>query len=158
VKGWNVNFHKWKGIWIYKRCLNCFPFHRKAPRKKTILVSYAHDHPLCVVRIKKKNKNRKLKRPWKKEEEKNIPKVNLILLHANHTFLILDPWIEPQAFKHTHCTLRTKVFFNVKEGPIQGSICFKLVLGLLVHGPLFKVVALIYIYVQGSYVVKRVGS
>jgi hypothetical protein len=30
-----------------------------------------------------------------------------------------------------------KVFFlNVKKGPIQGSICFKLVPGLLVPGPL----------------------
>jgi len=24
VEGCNVNFHKWKGIWIYKRSLNWF--------------------------------------------------------------------------------------------------------------------------------------
>ncbi len=30
------------------------------------------------------------------------------------------------------------MFFNVKKGPIQGSICFKLIPGLLVLIPLFK--------------------
>ncbi len=34
VEGWNVNFHKWKGIWIYKRCLNWFPFQRRKHQGK----------------------------------------------------------------------------------------------------------------------------
>jgi hypothetical protein len=46
-------------------------------------------------------------------------------------FVISDPWIGPQAFRHTNCTLRKNVFINLKKGPIQGSICFKLVLRLL---------------------------
>jgi hypothetical protein len=33
---------------------------------------------------------------------------------------------------------RIFIFFNVKKGSIQGSICFKMVLGLLGLGPLFK--------------------
>jgi hypothetical protein len=32
VKSWSTNFHKWKRIWTYKRCLNWFPFQRKTPR------------------------------------------------------------------------------------------------------------------------------
>ncbi len=68
----------------------------------------------------------------RKNNEKKA-KVNLILSHGNHTFLISDLQIQPQAFRHTHCISRKKnVFFNVKKGPIQGSICFKLVLELLV--------------------------
>jgi hypothetical protein len=70
-----------------------------------------------------------------KEREKK-PKVNLILSH--HAFLILDTQIGPQTFRHTHCTLIKKVFKNVKKGLIHGSICFKLVPGLLVLGPLSK--------------------
>jgi hypothetical protein len=35
--------------------------------------------------------------------------------------------------------LRKNVFLNVKKGSIQGSICFKLVIGLLGLGPLSKV-------------------
>jgi hypothetical protein len=42
-----------------------------------------------------------------KEEEK---KANLILSHVNHTFFILDPWIWPQAFRHTHYTLGEMFF------------------------------------------------
>jgi hypothetical protein len=54
--------------------------------------------------------------------------------------LILNPWIEPQVFKHTYPTLGKNVcFLNAKKGPIQATICFKLVLGLLVFGPLSKV-------------------
>jgi hypothetical protein len=34
VEGWNVNFHKWKGIWIYKRCLNWFPFQKRKDQGK----------------------------------------------------------------------------------------------------------------------------
>jgi hypothetical protein len=41
---------------------------------------------------------------------KKKTKANLILSHVNHTFLILNPQIEPQAFGHTHCTLGKKVF------------------------------------------------
>jgi hypothetical protein len=70
----------------------------------------------------------------KKGRKEQIPKVNLILSHANHTFLILDPQIELQASRHIHCTLGKNVFMNMKKGPIQDSICFK-----LVPGPLSKV-------------------
>jgi hypothetical protein len=69
----------------------------------------------------------------------NTTNVNLILSHVNHTFFILDPRIGPQAFRHTHCTLEIFYFFNVKKGSIQGSICFKVVPGLLILGPLSKV-------------------
>jgi len=48
-------------------------------------------HPLCVVRVKKKKKNRKLKKPWKKGRRDKRPKLNLILSHVNHAFFILDP-------------------------------------------------------------------
>ncbi len=69
----------------------------------------------------------------KKKKKKKKPKVNLILSHINHTFFILDPQIGPQAFRHTHCTLRNK------KDLIQGSICFKLVPQLSIPGPLSKV-------------------
>jgi hypothetical protein len=39
----------------------------------------------------------------------------------------------------THCIVGKNVFFNVKKGPIQGSIWFKMVAGLLITGPLSKV-------------------
>jgi hypothetical protein len=55
----------------------------------------------------------------------NKSKVNLILSHINNAFFILDTQIGPQTFRHTYCTLRKKVFLNVKKGSIQGSICFK---------------------------------
>ncbi len=38
LEGWSLNFHEWKGIWIYKRSLNRFPFQRKAPKKKVVVV------------------------------------------------------------------------------------------------------------------------
>jgi hypothetical protein len=53
-------------------------------------------------------------------------------------FLYWTLKLDPQTFRHTHCTLRKKGFLNVKKGPIQGSICFKLVPGLLVPVPLSK--------------------
>jgi hypothetical protein len=28
VEDWNTNFHKWKGIWIYKKSLNQLSFQR----------------------------------------------------------------------------------------------------------------------------------
>jgi len=74
------------------------------------------------------------KKPLKKRS-----KNNLILSYFNHTLFILDPWIEPQVFRHTHPTLGKRVFLNVKKSPIQDSICFKLVPRLLVLWPLSKV-------------------
>jgi len=55
-----------------------------------------------------------------------------------HSFISL-PQIEHPTFKHIHNTLGKKKI-HVKKGPIQGSICFKLVPGLLGLAPLFKVV------------------
>jgi len=56
--------------------------------------------------------NRKLKKSWKnRRRREERPDVNLILSHVNHTFSILDPWIGPQAFRYTYCTLRKKCFF-----------------------------------------------
>jgi hypothetical protein len=69
VESWNANFHKWKEIWIYKRCLYRFPFQRRAPMKKTIVVSCDYFHPLCVVRVKKEGEGGGqtiFKKPWKK--------------------------------------------------------------------------------------------
>jgi hypothetical protein len=83
---------------------------------------------------KKRKENKKIKKK-KKEKKKRRPKVNLILSHVNHAFLILNLQIGPKAFKHTCCTIEKKRIFNVKKGPIQSSICFKLVLGLLVPKP-----------------------
>jgi hypothetical protein len=80
----------------------------------------------------------------KKNHAKKNPEVNLIVSPTNHTFLILDLQIEPQAFRHTHCTLKEKKI-NLKKGPIQGSICFKLVLGLLVLVPLSKMASRIFV-------------
>jgi hypothetical protein len=57
-----------------------------------------------------------------KKRRKKKQKVNLILSHVNHTFLISDPQIGPQAFRHTHCVVGKSAFSNVKESLIQGSI------------------------------------
>jgi cytochrome c oxidase subunit IV len=35
-------------------------------------------------------------------------------------------------------------FFGMKKGPIQGSVCFKLVVGFLVLGPLSKVALIMH--------------
>jgi len=51
------------------------------------------------------NENWKFKKLWKKK-----PKINLIPSHVNHTFFILNLQIEPQGFKHIHCTSRKNVF------------------------------------------------
>jgi hypothetical protein len=57
-----------------------------------------------IIFLKKTKKNHgENKRPKK-------PKLNLILLHVNHIFLILDSQIEPQAFRHARCTLGGNVF------------------------------------------------
>jgi hypothetical protein len=45
---------------------------------------------------------------------------------------------DPKALNTLILPLRKNVFLNVKKGSIQGSICFKLVLGLLGLGPLSK--------------------
>jgi hypothetical protein len=79
------------------------------------------------------------------KKKRKRPKAKLILSHVNHTFFILDPWIGPQAFKHTHCTIGNNVSLNVEESLIQCSIWFKLVLGLLVFGSLFKVALRIHL-------------
>jgi hypothetical protein len=47
----------------------------------------------------------------KEKEKEKRPRVNLILSCGNHTFLISNPQIGPQAFKHTHCISRKKRFF-----------------------------------------------
>jgi hypothetical protein len=57
------------------------------------------------MKVKTENRKKKL---WKKIIN---PKINLIPSHVNCTFFILDLWIGPQAFKHTHCILRKNVFF-----------------------------------------------
>jgi hypothetical protein len=38
VEGWNVNFHKWKGIWINKRFLICSHFKEKYTKEQTIAI------------------------------------------------------------------------------------------------------------------------
>jgi hypothetical protein len=53
---------------------------------------------LCsFIACSKRKKERKIykikKNHWKKCKKR--PKVNLILSHVNHTFLILDPWMDP---------------------------------------------------------------
>jgi hypothetical protein len=76
-----------------------------------------------------------MKETMKKKGRKIIiTMINLILSHSNRTFLILDLQIEPQTLRHTPCTLRI-YFFKCEEGSIIGSICFKLVLWLLVPEP-----------------------
>jgi len=85
-----------------------------------------------------------LKEFFFKNHEKKNPEANIIVSPANHTFLILDLQIEAQAFRFTHCTLRGKKK-NLKKGPIQGFICFKLVMGLLVLGHLFKMASRIFV-------------
>jgi hypothetical protein len=84
-------------------------------------------------------KIKKQKKPWKKRKKENKSKINSILSYVNYAFFILNNLIEHQAFRHTHCTIEKNVSFNVKKGPIQGSICFKLVPELPVPGPLSKV-------------------
>jgi hypothetical protein len=43
------------------------------------------------------------------------PKVNLIISHVNHTFVILDLQIGLETFKDTHYTLGEKCIFNVEK-------------------------------------------
>jgi len=52
----------------------------------------------------------------KKRKKLKRPKVNIILSQVNHTFLILDLRIGPQAFRHTHCTIRIFFFLKHEEG------------------------------------------
>jgi hypothetical protein len=69
------------------------------------------------------------KKHWKNEEKwKNV---NLIFSHTNPTFLPIDqPSNWTHAFRHTHCTIKIKCFKMWWSVQFQGSICFKLVLGL----------------------------
>jgi len=88
----------------------------------------------------------------KGRKKKKRPKVNLILS------LIFDigpsNW-NPSLIKHTHCTLRNNNNNNVEKGPIHGSICFKLILGLLVFGLLSKVTLRRTIKMQDGIVAKK---
>jgi hypothetical protein len=70
------------------------------------------------------------------------PKVNLILSHVITLFLYWALQMNPKPLDSLY--YRKKCIFNVKKGPIQGSIWFKLVPRLLVPRPLFKV-ALSYV-------------
>jgi hypothetical protein len=73
------------------------------------LIERMHFQPFPNARNGSENK--KLKKSWKsrRRREKKLD-VNLILLHVNHTFLILNPRIEPQAFRYTYCTSRKNLF------------------------------------------------
>jgi hypothetical protein len=143
-------FTSGKEIWIYNKSLNQFPFHMKKHQE-----SNRGEIRRWMKKLERRSivcskssflKNKKLKKTMKKKRKKEKrPKVNLIISHINQTFWILVLWIGPQAFRHTHCTNRKKCFFNVKKGSIQGPIWFKLILGLLVLGPL-STMALIYLW------------
>jgi hypothetical protein len=63
---------------------------------------------VCSRREAKKPKKKKPLKKGRKKEKK--PKVNLILSHVNHIFLVLNLQIGPQAFRHTHYTIRKNVF------------------------------------------------
>ncbi len=166
VEGCNVNFHKWKGIWIYKRSLNWFPFQRRKHQGKydcderqrwrrwkswKKLGGWWSNTPHCSKKRNGASIYQKCKKARKKNKKKS--KVDLILSYNQSHIFILDPQIGPQAFRHTHCTLGKSVFFNMRKGPIQGSICFKLVPGLLVPGPLSKVAL-----IDGVFHVSHAGS
>ncbi len=119
MNGWSTNFHKWKEIWIYKRSLNWFLFQtRKHQGKRWLwwkmkMKKLERRSIVCSKREKNKQKKRK---PWKKGRKKEKkPKVNLFLTHVNHTFLILDLQIGPQAFRHIHYTIRKNVFLLWKK-------------------------------------------
>jgi hypothetical protein len=79
------------------------------PRKKMIVMKDKDEVEkverrsiVCSKSLKRKIKNKN-------------PKANLILSHVNHTFLILNFQIGPQAFQHTHCTIEKNVFINVRK-------------------------------------------
>jgi hypothetical protein len=61
-----------------------------------------------------KLKTKKTMKKKKKKKEKK-PNVNLIFSDVDHIFLIFDPWIGPQAFRHS-LHLRKKWFFLCEEG------------------------------------------
>jgi hypothetical protein len=64
---------------------------------------------------------------------KKGPKMNLILSHFNHTFLILNARIGPQVLRHTHCTFKKKSFLKCEEG---SNSRFNLILSLRKFGSL----------------------
>ncbi len=64
----------------------------------------------------KRQKIKKLKKSWIFFKKNSKPKVNLIFSHVNHIFLIY--WtmeLDPQAFRHTCCTLWKGVFLMWKR-------------------------------------------
>jgi hypothetical protein len=68
----------------------------------------------------------------------------------------LDPRIGTQAFKHTHYTSgNNNNNNNVEKGPIHGSSCFKLMLGLSVFGLLSKLTLRRIIKMQDEIVAKK---
>jgi hypothetical protein len=74
------------------------------------------------------------------------PKVNLILLHVNHTFLYYTNELDLKPLD-TLAVPWIYLFLNVRKCPIQGLICFKLVLRLLVPLPLSIVVLMLLFHV-----------
>jgi hypothetical protein len=87
------------------------------------MIGFVDPHMVVVKRIsfsafpsaqneswKKKKKNHE-KKPWKKERKKS--KINIIFSHVNHTLLILNACIGPQALRHTHYTLGNFIFFQM---------------------------------------------
>jgi hypothetical protein len=65
MKGWNVNFHKWKGIWIYKKSLNWFPFQTRKHKEKS-----GCDKKTKMKKMKKLERKSIVCNKNKKEEEK----------------------------------------------------------------------------------------
>jgi hypothetical protein len=101
--------------------------------------SYGGCKKECNFSLSKCMKGKWEKKNHEKKKEEKKSKINIILSHVNHTFLILNPRIGPQALRHTHYTIGKNVFLNVKKGSINISICFKLVPRLLVPGPFSQV-------------------
>ncbi len=68
-------FHKWKGIWIYKRSLKLVPIPKnRTPMKNVVMVKDKYEE------------GEKTKNNWVDGEI-----LHLIFSHVNHTFLMLDP-------------------------------------------------------------------
>jgi hypothetical protein len=53
VESWNINFHKWKGIWILFLFLKPILIKKGEHQfEKAIVISCAYIHPLWEVRVK----------------------------------------------------------------------------------------------------------
>jgi len=107
--------------------VGCVDLHKVATKKSAFSA-----FPKCI-KWKWKLKNKKTMK--KRRRRGKRPNVNLILSHVNHTFLVLDLRIGAQVFRQNSLYLEKNVFLNMKKGAIQGSICFKLILKLLVPRP-----------------------